>query len=91
MRSSFQPSFPAKVIILTAEGSRRALLHMAHVNRHLLLHPATFFVYTVWVKGPPKPDPVKRRPPTTRRFYLTEPTVPSGLYIRHIPRPRQRC
>lgn len=24
------------------------------------------------MKGPPKPDPVKRRPPITRRFYLTE-------------------
>jgi hypothetical protein len=25
--------------------------------------------------------------PLTGRFYLTEPAVPSGLYIRHIPRP----
>jgi hypothetical protein len=32
------------------------------------------------VKWTPKPDPVKRRPPTSRRFYFTEPAVP-WMYI----------
>lgn len=42
-----------------------------------------FPVFTIWVKRPPKPHPVKRRPPSARRFYLMEPAMPSGLYIRH--------
>jgi hypothetical protein len=35
-------------------------------------------VFTIRVKWPPKPDPVKRRPPTARRFYLAELAVPLG-------------
>jgi hypothetical protein len=35
-------------------------------------------VFTIRARGPPKPDPVKRRPPTARRFYLTELTVSLG-------------
>ena len=38
----------------------------------------------VLVKGPPRPDPVKRRPPTACCFYLMGVAVPSGLYIRYI-------
>src|SRR5271163_1516609 len=37
-----------------------------------------FSVFTIRVKWPPKPDPVKRRPPTARRFYLAELAVPVG-------------
>jgi hypothetical protein len=48
-------------------------------------------IITIRVKWPAKPDPVKRRLSTIRRFYLTELAVPLDLYIRHIPRPRQRC
>jgi hypothetical protein len=33
-------------------------------------------VNTIRVKRAPKPVPVKRRPPTARRFYFTEPAVP---------------
>jgi hypothetical protein len=57
----------------------------APISPRLLLSP--YLLCTIWVKRPPKPDPVKRRPPSARHFYLTEPAVPSGLYIRHIPRP----
>jgi hypothetical protein len=42
-------------------------------------------------KRSPKLGSVKCRPPTTRRFYLTEFAVPLRLYIRHILRPRRRC
>jgi hypothetical protein len=52
----------------------------------VVLAPANL-VSSVRVKRPPKPVPVKRRPPTARRFYFTEPAVPLHLYIRHIPRP----
>ena len=41
------------------------------------------------MKWTPKPDPVKRRPLATRRFYLAELAAPRGM-IRHIPRPHQR-
>ena len=37
-----------------------------------------FSVFTIRVKWLPKPDPVKRRPPTARRFYLAELAVPVG-------------
>ena len=33
------------------------------------------------VTGPPKPDPVKRWPPTVRRFYLTELALSVGVYL----------
>jgi hypothetical protein len=36
--------------------------------------------YTIRVKRPPKPDPVKPQPPAARRFYFTELTSPS-VYI----------
>ena len=32
-------------------------------------------VFSIRVKRAPKPDPVKRRPPTACRFYFTEPAV----------------
>jgi hypothetical protein len=35
-----------------------------------------FPAFTIRVKRVPKPDPVKRRPSTARRFYFTEPAVP---------------
>src|SRR5947207_10400791 len=35
-----------------------------------------YSVFSIRVKRPPKPDPVKRRPPTARRFYFTELAVP---------------
>jgi hypothetical protein len=43
-----------------------------------ILAAYSFPVSTIWVKWPPKPDPVKRRPPTTRLFYLAELAVPLG-------------
>jgi hypothetical protein len=45
---------------------------------------------TIRVKKEPKPDPVKPRPSTARRFYFTELAIPLGVYIRLIPRPRRR-
>ena len=43
------------------------------------------------VTGPPKPDPVKRWPPTVRRFYLTELAVSVDVCLSFAPGPRQRC
>lgn len=37
-------------------------------------------VHAIRVKWTPKPDPVKPRPPTARRFYFTKPAVP-WVYI----------
>jgi hypothetical protein len=42
------------------------------VRLALLFLFTTYSGLTIRVKWPPKPDPVKRRPPATRRFYLTE-------------------
>jgi len=35
-------------------------------------------VFSIRVKREPKPDPVKRRPPAARCFYLAEHAVPLG-------------
>jgi hypothetical protein len=45
-----------------------------------VLFPRIYSVHAIRVKWTPKPDPVKRRPPTARRFYFTEPAVP-WVYI----------
>jgi hypothetical protein len=39
----------------------------------------SFPVFTIRVKWPPKPDPVERRPPTTRHFYSTELALANGI------------
>jgi hypothetical protein len=38
-----------------------------------------FSAFTIWVKRPPKPGPVNRRPPAVRRFYFPEVAVPLRL------------
>ena len=50
-----------------------------------------FPVHAIWVKWPPKPDPVKAPTADHPPLLFHGACHALGVYIRHIPRPRPCC